>query len=269
MIADVPDLEPFYRPLDGPDGERFHATFSTTGPWFADAQHGGPPAALLIRAFERCAPRPGTALSRVTVEVLGRIPAGEVEVRARMERPGRSIELLGAEMLAGGRAVLRARAWRLAEGDTAEVVSGTEPALPPPDGVQVHPDRAEGWLPGYIDAVEWRWVSGGWDVPGPGELWGRPRVALVEGEEITPLQRLAVVGDSANGIGSPLDIRHWLYVNTELTVHLHRVPAGEWVGVRASSVIGPTGLGTATGLLFDTDGHVGRTTQGLTVRPRS
>ena len=52
------------------------------------------------------------------------------------------------------------------------------------------------------------------------------------------------------------------------TSPLHRAPAGEWVGVRASAVIGPSGLGTATGLLFDERGHVGRTTQGLTVRPR-
>lgn len=261
-------VEPFYRPLDGPAGERFHATFSTTGPWFADAQHGGPPAGLLVRAFERCEPRPGMQLSRVTVEVLGKIPAGDVEVRAVVERPGRSIELLGAELVAGGRAVLRARAWRLAVGDTAEVESGAAPPLPPPDGADLRPDRAEGWLPGYIDAVEWRWVSGGWDVPGPGELWGRPRVPLVEGEEATPLQRMAVVGDSANGIGSPLDIRRWLYVNTELTVHVHRAPVGEWTGVRAGTVIGPGGLGTATGLLFDEQGQVGRTTQGLTVRPR-
>jgi hypothetical protein len=268
MIDAVSELEPFYRPLDGPDGERFHATFSTTGPWFADAQHGGPPAGLLVRAFERCEPRPGMQLSRVTVEVLGRIPAGDIEVRAAVERAGRSIEMLGAELVAGGRTVLRARAWRLAEGDTAEVESGAAAPLSPPEGAHLTPDRAEGWLPGYIDAVEWRWVSGGWDVPGPGELWGRPRVPLVEGEDATPLQRMAVVGDSANGIGSPLDIRRWLYVNTELSVHVHRAPVGEWTGVRASSVIGPSGLGTATGLLFDEHGQVGRTTQGLTVRPR-
>ncbi|MBC8091799.1 MAG: thioesterase family protein, partial [Pseudonocardia sp.] len=110
------DHEPFYRPLDGPDGERFHATFSTTGPWYADAQHGGPPAALLVRAFERCASRPEMQLSRVTVEVLGKIPAGDIEVRAVVERPGRTIELLGAEMTAGGRTVLRARAWRIVAG---------------------------------------------------------------------------------------------------------------------------------------------------------
>jgi len=241
---------------------------ATTGPWFADAQHGGPPAGLLVRAFERCDPRPGTQLSRVTIEVLGPIPAGDIEVRAAVERPGRTIELLGGEMLAGGRTVLRARAWRLAVGGTAEVASGAEPGLPPPDTAELRTARQDGWLPGYIDAVEWRWVSGGWDVEGPGVVWGHPRTPLVEGEETTPLQRMAVVGDSANGIGSPLDIRRWLYVNTELTLHVHRAPVGDWVGVRASSVIGPTGLGTATGLLFDEHGHVGRTTQGLIVRPR-
>lgn len=264
----MPDLEPFYRPLDGPDGERYHATSSTTGPWFADAQHGGPPSALLIRAFERCEPRPGTQLARVTVEVLGRIPAGDVEVRAAVERPGRAIEMLSAEMTAGGRPVLKARAWRLAVGDTAAVESGAEPPLPPPDGVPTLPGRADGWLPGYVDAVEWRWVSSGWALQGPGEVWGRLRVPLVEGEESSPLQRVAVVGDSSNGIGSPLDMRRWLYVNTELTIHVHRTPVGDWTGVRASSVIGPTGLGTATGTIFDATGHVGRTTQNLVVRPR-
>ena len=77
-MSDEPPLEPYYLPLDGPDGERFHATFSTTGPWFADAQHAGPPSALIIRALERCDARPGTLLSRITVEVLGPVPAGEV-----------------------------------------------------------------------------------------------------------------------------------------------------------------------------------------------
>lgn len=82
-VPDHPD--PFYRPLDGLGGERFHATSSTTGPWYADAQHGGPPSALLVRAFERCEPRAEMQLARVTVEVLGRVPAGDVEVRATVE----------------------------------------------------------------------------------------------------------------------------------------------------------------------------------------
>lgn len=262
------DLEPYYLPLDDAGGERFFATFSTTGPWFADAQHVGPPTALLVRALERCDARPGTLLSRVTVEVLGPVPAGEVTVRAAVERPGRAIELIGAEMTAGGRAVLRARAWRLREGDTAAVAVGEEPSMPGREhGTERH-ERPPGWLPGFMDTLDWRFVHNWFGDVGPGSAWARQRVDLVAGEAPSPLQRLAVVADSGNGVASPLDIRHWLFVNTEITLHLHRAPVGEWMGVDAHTVVGPTGLGTVSGLLFDEHGHTGRSAQGLVVRPR-
>jgi hypothetical protein len=260
-------LEPFYRPLDGPDGARFHATHSTSGPWFADAQHVGPPSALLVRALERLDGRPGAQLARLTVEVLGPVPTGEVQVAASVERPGRAIELLAAEMTAGGRAVLRARAWRLTSGDTAAVALGTAEPLPPPAQGVLH-ERPEGWLPGFLDALEWRWLSGGLDDPGPSTAWLRQRVPLVEGEDPTPTQRLAVAADCANGVGAPLDVREWLFVNTELTVHLHRAPVGEWMGLRAATVVGPTGLGTVEGQLHDELGHAGHSAQALIVRPR-
>ncbi len=267
-MSDEPPQEPYYLPLDGHDGERFHATFSTTGPWFADAQHAGPPSALIIRALERCDARPGTLLSRITVEVLGPVPTGEVQVRAEVERPGRSIELLAAELVAGGRAVLRARAWRVAAGDTGEVQLGAAAPLPAPDTVRARPERPEGWLPGFLDTVEWRWLRGWLAEPGPGTVWGRQRVPLVAGEQPSPLQRLAVVADSGNGAAAPLDLLDWLFVNTEITLHLHREPRGEWIAVDAATVIGPAGVGTVSGLLFDADGHLGRSAQALVVRRR-
>lgn len=262
------ELEPFYLPLDGPDGARFHATSSTAGPWFADAQHVGPPSALLTRALERLPDGPGVQLVRVTVEVLGPVPVGEVQVAAAVERTGRSVQLVAAEMSAGGRTVLRARGWRLAVGDTTAVAVGAAETLPPP--VQGTLTRwGDGWLPGFIDAVEWRWVAGGPPGSGPGAAWLRQRVPLVAGEKPTPGQRLMVAADCANGVGAPLDLREWLFVNTELTVHLHRPPVGEWIGVSASTVVGPTGAGTVSALLHDEDGHVARCAQVLIVRPRS
>jgi hypothetical protein len=261
-------LEPFYLPLDGPAGDRFHATFSTTGPWFSDAQHLGPPSALLIRELERCAPREGAQLQRVTVEVCGPVPAGTVSVHAAVERPGRSIELLAAEMSAAGRVVLRARAWRLAEGDTAAVAIGEAGRLPSPGEGRLQTERPPGWLPGFIDALEWRWLRGSLTEHGPGATWTRQRVPLVADEEPTPLQRLALVADSGNGAASPLDIREWLFVNVDLTLHLHRAPVGEWMGIDAQTVIGPSGAGTVSGVLFDEHGQVGRSAQCLVVRPR-
>ncbi|GAA1172497.1 thioesterase family protein [Pseudonocardia alaniniphila] len=268
MPADVPELEPFYRPLDGAAGERFHATTSTTGPWFADAQHVGPPSALLVRALERCPSEASTQLSRITVEVLGPVPAGEVRVCAGIERPGRTVELLSAEMHAGGRTVLKARAWRLALGDTSDVAVGEAQPLPPPERGTPRQELPTGWLPGFMNCVEWRWLRGWFGEPGPGTTWGRLRVPLVEGEKPSPLQRLAVLADTANGAASPLDLTNWLFVNTELTMHLHRPPAGEWMAVAAETVLGPTGTGTVSGLLFDERGHTGRSAQSVVLRPR-
>ena len=129
-------------------------------------------------------------------------------------------------------------------------------------------DRPEGWLPGFLDAVEWAWLQGWLAEPGPGRAWIRPRVPIVEGETASPLQRMMIAADSANGLAAPLDVREWLFVNTELTVHLHRDPVGEWTGVDAATVVGPSGVGTVSATLFDDDGQVGRIAQTLTVRER-
>jgi hypothetical protein len=100
----------FYLPLG--DGS-WRATSHTTGPWDPRAQHGGPPSALLGRAIQRCAPRDDMVIARFTCEILGAIPVGDVEVSARLTRPGRSVEFLEAVARAGGKDVARASAWRV------------------------------------------------------------------------------------------------------------------------------------------------------------
>jgi Thioesterase-like superfamily len=89
----------------------------------------------------------------------------------------------------------------------------------------------------------------------------------VDGEEPTGLQRLLTVADSGNGVSGRLDPREWLFINPELTVHLHREPGGEWIGLDANTVIGPAGVGTAFSVLHDCSGPVGRGAQALMIRP--
>ena len=100
----------FYVPL-GED--RWLATAHTTGPWDARFQHGGPPSALLGREVERLSAREDVVTSRVTVEILGAVPVGELVLSSRVTRPGRSVELVQAVLSAGGRDVARAEAWRV------------------------------------------------------------------------------------------------------------------------------------------------------------
>lgn len=257
-------MKAFYEQLDD---RRFRSTEHTVGPWSAQMQHMGPPSALLTRQLERCAPRDDVALSRITVEVLGPVPPVDVEVSAEVVRPGRTIELLGAEMVAGGRPVARARGWRLAVADTADLAVGAGDPLPGPDQGSER-DTPEGWVPGYLDALEWRWLRGHLSEPGPGTAWARLRVEVVAGEDPSPLQRLMAAADSANGVAARLDAREWLFLNTDLTVHLHRAPRGEWTGLDAETVLGPAGAGVCSAVLHDETGPVGRCAQILTVRHR-
>ena len=59
------------------DGERFVATESTRGPWSRALQHGGPPAALLVRAMEHVV-GDGMLLTRLTFDYTRPVPIGPV-----------------------------------------------------------------------------------------------------------------------------------------------------------------------------------------------
>ena len=244
---------------------RYEATEHTSGPWDPRLQHAGPPAALIGRALERCEPRPEMMISRLTFEILHAVPVGDVEVTARVARPGRSVELLEASLGAGGREVVRASAWRLlrAPDDTATPHPYELPPLPEAEAPM--PAQLES---GYLKAIEWRPVRGGFLEPGPAAAWTRIRVPVVEGEAPTGLQRVLAVADSGNGISGTLDMTRWWFINPELTVHLEREPRGEWICLDAATSIQPGGAGLATSTLSDLQGPVARGAQTLYVGRR-
>lgn len=257
-------MSAFYQRLDE---TRFRATEHTIGPWSPEHQHMGPPAALLVRAIEGVGPESPSILARLTAEILGPVPVADVTVRAWRVRPGRSVGLCAAELVAGDRTVATASAWWIATNDTGEVAAGQPDPLPPVASARPAATPGE-WGDGYLTAMEWLAVKGSIGRPGPATLWARQRVALVEGEEPTGLQRLMAVADSGNGASNRLDVREWYFINTELTVHSWRVPAGEWIGLDANTTIGANGVGVATSVLHDEHGPVARGTQALLVRPR-
>ena len=250
----------FYLPAG--DGV-FRSTPHTVGPWAATDQHGGPPAALLVRALERVLPVDGW-LARISVDLLSAIPVADLTVAASVVRPGRSVQLAVATLAAGARDVARATGWWHRLGDTAAVASTAAPP-PLPDQADPADDR---WPGGYLRAMEWRRVKGDFAEPGPAVIWSRMRIPLVEGEQPSSTQRLMASADSGNGVGSALSLEDWIYVNTELTVHLLRPPEGELFCLDSAAAIGPTGGGYAITTLSDTAGEVGRGAQALLVRAR-
>jgi hypothetical protein len=264
----------YYEVIDDadPSGEKFCATDLVRSTWSAALQHAAPVSALLVRALERCAARDDTRLSRVVIDLLGPVPAeGDLWVRSQVERPGKQIELISAEMLALGpdsqpRPTARASGWRLQQLDTAELIHAAEP-LPRPVSEARSRNLEKDWDRNYVHSLDWRWLTKPLN-DGPGESWIKPTVNLVNGEAMTPLERLFAVADCANGIGSKLDIRKWTFLNNDLVVHVHRIPDGDWIGIRAETNYGPDGIGTTVGTLFDETGAVGSIQQSVLVRRR-
>lgn len=263
----------YYELIDGATdlGENFSATDLVIGTWSTSIQHAGPVSALLVRALERCAPRPDTRLSRVVVDLLGPVPVSDqLWVSSQLERAGEKIELVTAELLALGpddrhRPVARASGWRLQQVDTKDLRCGPVPQLRPLS--EGRRQDAARWDRNYLHSLDWRWLT---DVlASPGESWIKPTVELVKGETMSPLQRLFSVADNANGIGSRLPVSEWKYLNTDLVVHLHRVPEGLWTGVRAETSYGPDGIATTVGTLFDERGPVGNIQQSILLRRRA
>jgi hypothetical protein len=118
-----------------------------------------------------------------------------------------------------------------------------------------------------LSAMEMR-APGDPRAPGPGRVWMRLRLPLVAGEEPTPLARLAATADFGNGISAVLPFERFLFINADLTIHLHRPPRGEWIGLDAHTLLHTGGTGLAESVIHDVDGPVGRAFQTLVVEPR-
>ncbi|OBF98932.1 thioesterase family protein [Mycolicibacter sinensis] len=244
----------------------FDSSPSTAGPWSPLAQHAGPPSALLARQIERHQPRPGHRLARVTVDILRPVPVAPLHITVESLRKGKRVELLQATAQADGYTVLIGRAWRLI------AASADFPAQPPPEELREidaelpASDAAvpDGWhADGYLSAIDWRFEQGGFVEFGRAKAWTRPKVALVDGETMTPWQRVLTVADSGSGISicAPPD-RHPA-INCDLSVVLDHDPVGDWIGMDSRTTVVPGAGAMTQTIIFDQAGPAGLATQML------
>lgn len=253
-----------------PDGEGFVSTELTRGPWDAGHQHAGPPAALLGRAIEGLPAERPMQVARLTFEILRPVPIAPLTVSARLVRPGRSVELAEGSLSGPEGELMRARAWRFRVGEVEipPVAAPRGPGPAAPEHSEPTPFFDFGAERGYHTAMEVRVAGGTLREPGPATVWMRMRPQLVEGEPPSPLQRVLVAADSGNGVSWALPLTTHLFVNTDLSVHLHRMPEGEWVCLDAATVAQPSGIGLADTGLHDARGPIGRSLQTLLVDRR-
>ncbi|WP_418906729.1 thioesterase family protein [Glutamicibacter endophyticus] len=245
---------------------RFRSSIHAQGAWNEHEQHMGPASGILTHELANFQPRDEMRLSRLSFDILGIIPGGEFEIRTRMLRPGRTIELLEAELVAGGRTSIIARAWRIIAGDSS-AVSGTDDAWIPTPEQCVEVDITNIWPGGYIRSLEIRHAPE--TRPGHGIVWVRNPLRLLDSENTSDMVRLIGMVDTANGVAprATPGAGSWMFPNVDLQIHLYRQPQGQWLGFSTKQAYGAEGIGLTSSVLHDELGPFGHSEQILTVRP--
>ena len=212
------------------------------GPWNPEALHGGPVAALLARAVEPLlAP---LQPARLTIELLRPVPVAPLQVSATVTRDGRSVRVVQASVVHDGVTVASATALGIRTKPLEVPTQPSDGPLGPSHGVER--DRsAEEYDAFHNFGVEHRFVDGLLGIPGPATDWIRLRFPVVLGETASPLQRVAAAADFGNGISGLGEMQQLLFINPDLTIHLHRLPVGEWICLDAHSRYEDNGIGLA------------------------
>ncbi len=275
-----------------PDGEgRFTPTEHARGPWDPRALHGGAPATLIARAFERMEPEAELPFARLSFSFLRPIPLAPLRLSTRVLRPGRRVQELEADLYAGEELVCRAHALRILPAPeelpalAVRAVAESEPSrLPGPEqahAVHFAPDEVE--IKSFAaSAIEMRFLHGrplkgqlpdvgvsSTNAPvGAAGVWMRLCRPVLPGETPSPLVYTMAAADFGNGIAAILPFDEYVFINADLTVTLNRRPEGEWIGLDARTLLHPGGIAWAQSTLHDKRGPFGLATQALVVQLR-
>ena len=247
---------------------RFQPTAHVSGAWNTAEQHIAPALGLLTHLIEKDRDRrrdDDLRLARVSAEILGVLTLDEVEVALRVLRPGRTIELVEAELTQHGRTAVILRAWLLQRQDTASLAGVALEPMPALAAVP-HDDFDTRWPGGFVRTVEARRL---FLATGRSQCWIRPRASLLEDEEVSPMARMLGIIDIANGLSPRALPGEVAFPNVDFTASFFRDAGDGWVGLDIRASFGPDGTGLTDSVVHDERGPIGTLTQTLTLRPLS
>lgn len=254
--------------------DAWHPSVLSRGPWDPRAQHGGAPCGLLVHVAEQAMGEPGWQLGRLTVELVRPVPVSPLRTEL-VKQGSRATARLSIDLFDGSTLVARAHALMLRQQamQLPEGVPGWTPdrllPLPADCGERLCiPGLPEG-VSFYGSAVETRNAQGDPSQPGGGAAWFRLVVPFVEGMPTSPAMRAIAAADFGNGLSWVLPAKRFVFANADLSLHLHRLPVGEWIGLQSQTQVDASGAGVTLSRLFDEQGSIGVAAQTLVLRERS
>lgn len=238
------------------------------GPWSKDHCHAGPVTGLIARAAET---EVGSdkMLTRLTVDLLRPLPLAGVRVAAETTRHTKTLATTRVTVHdLNDTLSATATTMHMVRKDLGEVpnVSSQVPDFknavraPFPIRTMRHD------LPGFAHFVDVTYPAGGNQGAGPKTIWMRaPR--LLENEVQSPIQSLCPLADCGNGISWNVPATEMGFMNTDLTLNIHREPVSDWLASESISHWQSSGIGMSQSVLYDTEGPVGTALQTLVLFP--
>lgn len=237
------------------EADHLQATDAARGPWSANALHGRVIIGLLGAEIERLHGGQGFHPVRLTVDMYRAPPMVALQVVTRTLREGKRIKVVEADLMAEGRSCGHAVCQFLLRGDHPEGQVWSDGGAwdaPMPQALETQP-ASPLTMNGMWDI---RFASGSLEKPGPRRLWMRENRALVGGEALTPFGRVVAGVDYVSPMVLMGD-RGLKYINTDVTLYLHREPRGEWIGYSSRAQDASDGMAIGECDVHDEYGRIG------------
>jgi hypothetical protein len=239
------------------DRDAFIPTRAANGPWDPNSLHGRVIIGLLAFAIEQRHGADEFVPARLTVDMFRLPTLAPIEVTTKLIRDGQRIKLVEAEFFSRGVNMARAscQLLRKTENPPGKLWSPPNWDVPAPADIAVPDDPRLGMHGKWAT----RPITGTMGTVGPRRLWMSEVRDLVEGVPLTPFVRVAVAADFASPFANAGD-QGLGYINSDVTVYLHRLPVKEWIGFEVVNHHATEGVAIGECVLYDQQGTIGTST---------
>ena len=100
-------------------------------------------------------------------------------------------------------------------------------------------------------------------------IWMSEVRDLVGGEPLTPFVRVAAWRRTSPAPSPTPATRAWSFINTDVTLYLHRVPITEWIGYEVVNHGATDGVAIGECFLYDEQGPIGSSSVAALAQKRS
>jgi hypothetical protein len=240
---------PFFRR----ENDLYLPTETARGYWAPDSLNGRMVVGLLGFELERLYGQEAWQPTRLTVDLFRLPRRAPVLLPTRVTRDGGRLRLVEADYICDGVKFGRASLLLLKRSEPASGERWTPRNwdAPAPHTVALEKEPGRG-LPHW----ERRPIPREAGATGPQRCWFREVRPLVEGFAHTPFTRVATAADAASpmantgseGVG---------YINSDVTLYLHRLPATEWIGMETTNHQSSDGVAIGQCRVYDVQGSIG------------